>query len=296
MATPTLTHTRADLFRALGVLVEAPGRQHAALAELLGLPGPDSSDWTEAFVVQLVPYASVYLGAEGMLGGEAADRVAGFWRALRLPVPADPDHLAALLGLYATLIEQEEHEPPGARRVLRRQARAALLDEHLASWLLPYTDAMRYAGPPSYAAWADLLRLALVAEVAEVGVADRLSTHLLQAPRLPALQSGLDALIDGLLAPARSGVVITRAHLADAACGRGLAVRLGGRKPVLRALIELEPAGVLDWLAEHARLSAARHLAHGLTAGHAARHWADRAATTATLLEGAASTHKEDRK
>ena len=59
-----------ELFRALAALAEAPGPEHVRLAELLGLPGrPDPVEFTELFVLQLYPYASVYLGPEGMLGG-----------------------------------------------------------------------------------------------------------------------------------------------------------------------------------------------------------------------------------
>ncbi len=66
-----------ELLRSLGVLCEPPEAAHVAIAEALCLPGRiDAADHTELFGFQLVPYASVYLGAEGMLGGEAADRVA----------------------------------------------------------------------------------------------------------------------------------------------------------------------------------------------------------------------------
>ena len=77
------------------------------------------------------PYASVYLGAEGMLGGEARDRVAGFWRALGLVPPAEPDHLAALLGLYAALADAEEPRRTSRPAAAPAQARRALLHEHL---------------------------------------------------------------------------------------------------------------------------------------------------------------------
>ena len=94
-----------ELFRALAVLAEPPERPEVArLAELLDLGEPPSaSEYTETFVFQLYPYASVYLGAEGMLGGEARDRVAGFLSALGLAPPHEPDHLSTLLATYAQL-------------------------------------------------------------------------------------------------------------------------------------------------------------------------------------------------
>lgn len=285
--TPALSSTRAELFRALGVFIEPPGPEHARLAGVLGILAPSRSDWTEAFVVQLVPHASIYLGAEGMLGGEAADRVAGFWRALRQPVPADPDHLTSLLGLYATLTEAETGEPDEPRRVLWRQARAALLHEHLLSWLLLYTTAMTEVGPEPYAQWAELLRETLAAETAEVGAPQRQSMHLSDVPPLSAMADRLDAWLAELLAPAVSGVVLARADLGGAARRAGLALRLGDRRRMLGALLEQDPAATFGWLAGHAQIWANRHLADQPIAGPIAAYWADRAMATADLLVAA---------
>ncbi len=118
-----------ELLRALGSLIEPPSPQHAGVAAALGLPEPPSP-WEHQRVVasQRWPYASVYLGAEGMMGGEARARIAGFHRALgldrtlgsdrnRTPAAAEDgstdggnadgatevDHLPALLDLLASL-------------------------------------------------------------------------------------------------------------------------------------------------------------------------------------------------
>ena len=287
MISPPLTSTRANLFRAFGVLAEVPGPGHTRLATLLDISPPSRSDWTEAFVVQLVPHASIYLSADGMLGGEPADRVAGFWRALRLPVPSDPDHLTALLGLYATLLEAETNEPAGPRRVLWGEARAALLHEHLLSWMLVYTVAMTEVGPEAYAGWATLLRETLLVEAAEVGVPWRLPMHLRDVPPLSEAVDRLDALLDQLLAPARSGLVVTRAHLATAAHQGGLGLRLGDRRRMLRAMFEQDPLATLGWLIEQARSWAVRHRADENVAGPSTVFWAGHAAATVERLEGA---------
>ena len=97
-----------ELFRALACLAEAPEDETGRVADALGLgPLPAKSEYTETFLFQLYPYASVYLGAEGMMGGVARDRIAGFWRALRQTPPAEPDHMAVMLSLYAQLMEFE---------------------------------------------------------------------------------------------------------------------------------------------------------------------------------------------
>ena len=68
-----------EVFRALASLVEPSGPESQRLADLLELgPLPDGPQLSELFLFQLYPYASVYLGAEGMMGGEARDRIAGY--------------------------------------------------------------------------------------------------------------------------------------------------------------------------------------------------------------------------
>jgi hypothetical protein len=92
-----------------------------------------------------------------MLGGEARDRVAGFWRAIGLVPPAEADHLATLLGLYAELRERCEEETEPLRRSALDRASCALLWEHLVPWVPLYTQKMRAIGDEFYRAWAELL-------------------------------------------------------------------------------------------------------------------------------------------
>jgi nitrate reductase delta subunit len=277
----------ADVFRALGVLCEPPDDGHARVADALGLPGgPDPSEYTDVFVLHLYPYASVYLGADGMLGGEARDRVAGFWRALRLAPPAEPDHLAALLGLYAGLADREAGEGEAARRLLWRQARAALLHEHLISWLPPYLDRVEALAPPAYRVWAGLLRAALCEETVAAGPPDPISAHLRAAPQLPdPRRAGSQAFVTGLLAPVRCGMILTRADLARAARDLGLGMRVGERKFALAALVSQAPDAVLGWLAAEARTCSTRHAANAGVTGATARFWSDRAVGAAHLLD-----------
>src|ERR1051326_2391149 len=98
-----------EIFRALAVLVESfTGSEVVRLRKLLGFDRmPLASEHTETFVFQFYPYASVYLSTEGMLGGEARDRIAGFWRALGQTPPTEPDHLAIMLEAYARLSSPE---------------------------------------------------------------------------------------------------------------------------------------------------------------------------------------------
>ncbi|HZD02357.1 MAG TPA: molecular chaperone TorD family protein [Actinomycetes bacterium] len=276
-----------ELLRALGVLCEPPEPAHARVAEALCLPGPaDPADHTELFGFQLVPYASVYLGAEGMLGGEAADRVAGFWRALRLTPPPEPDHLAALLGLYATLGEAERGERDPARRALWLQARRALLWEQLLTWAVAYARAVAGAAAPFHAAWAELLERTLLAEAAGLEPPATPPLHLRDAPGLPEPGEGAGTLVGALLAPVRSGLILTRWDLARGAAGLGLGLRMGERAFALRSLLAQDPRATLAWLAGEAAGWAARHRRTEATLGDTGRHWRQRAeAAQALLLE-----------
>jgi TorA maturation chaperone TorD len=284
-----------DLLRALAALSEPPASAHVPLSEALELPAlPSASDYTELFLLQLVPYASVYLGAEGMIGGEACDRVAGFWRALGLTPPSEPDHLSALLGLYASLTEAERAEPGGPRRLALRRTRKALLWEHLLSWLPAYLAKATEIGSFAYWRWTRILSAVLESEMDELGAQERLPLHLRAAPPLSdPEEEGGSAFLDSLLAPVRSGMILARADLARASRDLGLGLRLGERRYALLALMSQDPAATLQWLSEEAEHWRQRHAGSEGLLGGIARHWRDRAGATATILSQMAHTLPE---
>lgn len=273
-----------ELVRTLGALCEAPAPEHEVLASALGLAAPDPEEWTRVFVLELPPYASIYLDAEGMIGGEARERIAGFWRALALAPPAEPDHLASLLGLYAALAEAERDQADPARSALCREARAALLWEHLASWLPVYLDALEALPGDAYSAWARLLREALADEAARLDQPAVLAAPLRAAPPLDVdAGAGLDELVRALLVPVRTGLVLAPADLGRVARELGLGLRLGERRTVLRTLLAQDPAGTCRWLATEAQRRAARPEPTWL-ASEISRFWTERAAAAAVLL------------
>jgi hypothetical protein len=280
-----------EVIRALGVLCEPPGSEHAHLAAVLDLPGPPSAEaYVDTFLLQAYPYASVYLGPEGMLGGDARDRVAGFWRALGFVPPPEPDHLAALLGLYAVLIEAEDHEPDAARAVLRRASRRALLWEHLLSWCPVYLDKVAAIATPGYRAWAALLARVLVEEARHVGPQERLPLALREADGLPPPDDTAGDWVKALLAPVRSGLLVTRADLARCAHGLDLGLRLGERAYILRALIEQDAGATVAWLADEADAAAVRYGSLAPELGSVTAFWRARAETTARTVRETLAT------
>ncbi|HEX8557945.1 MAG TPA: molecular chaperone TorD family protein [Pyrinomonadaceae bacterium] len=277
-----------ELFRALAVLVEPPDRPGAArVAEALGLGEPPAlSDYTDVFVFRLYPYASVYLGAEGMLGGEARDRVAGFLAALGQEPPPEPDHLALMLGAYAWLAEAEAAAPGAGPRESLRRARRAFLWEHLLSWLPVYLDKLETFAPAFYRRWGGTLRAALDAEAAQSGAPEALPLHLREAgagvadPRA----SSSEEFLKSLLAPARSGLILLRDDIARAARGLGAGVRAGERLFALRSLLGQDAPGALEHLAAEAEAWRSLHLRRRPAHGPVADWWAARAGATAKLL------------
>lgn len=274
--------SRADLFRGLGALCEAPGDEHIAISEALGIERPgDRVEEAATFMFEVHPYASVYLGDEGMLGGEARSRVSGFWLALGLTPPAEPDHLASLLGLLAALIDLEEAEQDPARALIRRQARSALVTEHLLPWIGPFLAAVGRVGTEHQIGWARVLRSALVAELDETGRPDLLPTALRAAAAVPGDPSEALALAT---APARTGMVLTRTELVRGARAIGVGTRMGERAYALRAMADQDAAGTLAWLSEQAAVQAASHALDREDLGVVAGWWQDRAAHSARML------------
>jgi hypothetical protein len=275
---------RAELFRSLGALTEGPTSTHAILGDALGLRGGvTDADNTDLFGFQLYPYASVYLGEEGMLGGEARDRVAGFWRALQLTPPAEPDHLATLLALYASLMEAEEAEAEETRREAWGRSRKALLWEHLLSWLPPYLEKMKEIASPFYAGWADLLAVALQEEAAALGRPDALPLHLRMSALAPLPNDG-KGLISWLLSPVQSGMILVRSDLQRAASDLNLGLRVDERRWVLQSLLGQDPEVALSWLAELPAHWADLHHRWLPVTGDVARYWIERTERAEALI------------
>lgn len=272
-----------ELLRALGTLIESPSPEHAPAAAALGLPAvPTPAEHGRVVSRQRYPYASVYLGAEGMMGGEARDRIAGFRRALGTPA-READHLSSLLGLLAALDEWRRAEADAARRALLAHARVALAWEHLATWTGPYLASFRGCGNAFYEAWAGLLGEALARLESELVLPDHLPAALKVAPALSdPRRDGGGAFIAGLLAPVRSGMILLRDDVVRLADDAGLACRAGERRYAIKSFLAQDPGPTLAWLADHADRWRARVAAGGPTL--IANWWSERAGVTARLL------------
>ena len=278
--------TPVELLRGLAVLAEPPSKEHDGIIAALGMQAaPSSSEYSDVFMFQLYPYASVHLGQEGMMGGDARERVAGFWTAVGQTPPAEPDHLSALLGLYVGLTEQiaiANAEGASAEAMLLDQSRGALMQEHLAPWVFAYLDRVVELTSGPYGEWAILLRDVLRSEVTSGGA---LPVHLREAPPLPdPREDGSEAFLAGLLAPVRSGAIFTRSDLGRIASTLDVGLRAGERRYALEHILAQDAPGVLTALSEEAGRQAMAHAAREEWLGGTACFLADRALRTQTLL------------
>ena len=97
-------------------------------------------------------------------------------------------------------------------------------------------------------------------------------------------------LVASILAPVRSGMVVTRADLVRAGEQLGLGVRRGERRFSLEALLDQEPAGTLAWLGRLAGEWVAIHRrSHPGALAPIGRWWAQRASDSAEVLAEAAT-------
>ncbi len=276
---------RTELLRALGAVASTPPPDCGPVAGSLGLPGLAAAEHTGVFVLSAPPHAAIHLGADGKLGGEGRDRVAGFWRVLGLTPPADPDHLGALLMLYAELGDAEAAVRGEPARERLRRAREALLWEHLWSWAPGYLTAVQRIGTPSLGLWARLTLTALAREAGRCAAPAALPLALRAAPPALAAAVGDNNLPDLLLAPVRSGIVLTREDLRAAADAAGTGYRIGERRYALQAMLDQDVAATLGWLTGFARQWASWHIGQQPVAGPDPRRWwAGRAAGTALTL------------
>jgi hypothetical protein len=273
---------RWELLRALGAVPDSPAAARC-VGPALGLDPVSDADHTDAFVLNCPPYAAIYLGPQGAIGGEGADRVAGFWRAIGLTPPAEPDHLAALLGLYARLGEAVAGARRPATAAALAQSQAVLFWEHLWPWLPAYLDAVTDLAVPALTRWADLARRAAAAEHGRLPACPRRPLALRAAP--PGAEQGTSVgdLVELMTVPVRCGLILTRRRLAEGASRAGVGFRIGERRFALRAMLEQDPRATLGWLAGEAGRWQRRHHDRG-PCDEVTAWWATRAARTGQVL------------
>lgn len=265
---------RSELIRAVGAAIYTPPPQADTVCAALDLPVISSADHTEAFVLLMPPHAAIHLGPEGQLGGEGLDRIEGFWRALGLSRLRDADHLGVLLMSYADLATI--HPDGGDRRA------AALFGEHIWSWAPGYLTELCDLGIASITAWAELALEICHDERQHLPEPAELPLALRGAPPAITPELEFDDLLDALISPIRSGLILNHRTLAAAATRAGLGYRRGERRYALKAMLNQDPEATLHQLAQDAERQANRR--SSTDPSEVGSWWARRASATSTAL------------
>jgi TorA maturation chaperone TorD len=269
------------LFPSLGELVESPGVEHARVARMLGLPGEATrKDYTNLFVVQLFPYASIYVSANGLAGGPIRDEVARYHRLLNAPVPEEPDHISSLLKWYGHL--QTALAGYGNEAQIR-DVRQSFFWSCIASWLPVYLLRAREIGSPVYRAWAEVTLDVLEAEAVQIGIPATAPAPLLTAPALPSVREPV-AFVESLLVPVTSGVILCRADLGRCAAEHRLVVRVADRRHNIKSFLAENASGVCTWLSAEALRQADNIRMLPAAFGPIREFWTRRAETTANAI------------
>jgi TorA maturation chaperone TorD len=275
-----------ELLRTLGGLLSSPDATVSRLATALELPAsPTPAEYAFVFQSQLRPYASIYLSADGEPGGEARDRIAGFWRAVSDTPPPEPDHLGSMLTFYAGLLEREDRESDEALRHAVARIRKAFLWEQLLTWLPGYTTKIDLLAPQPYRRWAQLLEQAISRETWRAGAVASVPATLqrLQEGGDPAT-GDIDALVRYLTAPARSGLILAPLDLERAADELHVPTPTGDVRSGLCALAAIRLNALLNWAAAEAHRWEQRHERSRDLLPALTDHWMRRARATRALL------------
>jgi TorA maturation chaperone TorD len=276
------------LFSSLGEIIEAPGTEQARLARMLGLPGePDRHEFTNLFVVQLFPYASIYLSSNGLAGGAPRKRAAEYWTLVGRIAPPEPDHATALLKLYGALHPTVHGDFLSVSSATEK--RRAVFWESIAPWLPMYLLRMRELGTTLYKAWSDVAFDVIEAEAAQLTAPAVTTSFLASAPMSPPVSEPA-AFIDSLFAPAVSGLILCRVDLGRCAATNHLTLRMADRRHTLKMLLTEDTSAVCAWL--HAEIMRQaenlRRLPDALAPVRA--HWVQRAEASA---RGVAEFHAQ---
>ena len=224
---------------------------HPELMQALGLGDFTRDVHTEVFVLDLKPFASIYLSKIATLGGEVQDVIAGYYRAVGMSVPKDPDSMYQMLshyeGLLHCLVQDEQADLYERTAHLRR----AFLHEQILPWIPFYLTALG----DSYeflALFSESLMEFFRFEVEDLNVEVGTLMPLVLAERefLKATGGPDEMLLDvkALVSPFPSGLILTQKDLFRCARESDAVTRVGTKSFMLETLLGQKPKEVLEWL------------------------------------------------
>lgn len=173
------------------------------------------ADHHQLFGMTLLPYESVFLTVEGLLGGprsEALLRVYGRLGYRPVHHSASPDHLSTQLGLLAFLAGAEADAWADGERetaIQLRDEQRGFLEQHLLRWLPPFAAALQEADAGFYGATGELTLAFTADHLEDLGVEETEFALPEPAAILDDPETSLRDIAGYLLTPLHSGVFLT---------------------------------------------------------------------------------------
>lgn len=276
----------AEVASALAEVVSA-STVSVEIADAMGCMGVSSGDLYKAFIKDLPPFASIYLSDDGNIGGEPRSVIAGFYRALSQPIPADPDHLSNLLSLLAgilnALAESIGSQSPEKAESINR-AKDVIVGDHILSWFPAYLLRANEVFPSSLKNW-----VSLALDYSSI-LSTQISNELGQAESVDSSVANFDIdrndvgqLVSMLTSPGRSGLIVTLSDIEEIARELSLPLRVGRKRFVLEDLFATRSS---DILVAFEFLARRQHQVFNSNLGEfpALKIWVDRASHTKELL------------
>lgn len=203
-----------------------------------------AADHEALFGMNVLPYASVFLEPNAMLGGDVTSEVNHFRElgGLRATGSDPSDHIASELELLGHLARSSVTEDASLL--------CDFVDRHVLSWLPSFAHAVRTESHPFYSHVADLTVAEVVAQRLALERESKVEAHeLVTAPLLlEDSDTGLDDIARFLTTPVWCGFYLSRASISRLSRGGRLPHGFGGRSQMMATL--LRSAAAYDGLAQ----------------------------------------------
>lgn len=211
-----------------------------------------AADYYDLFHLNVFPYASLFLDADGQLGGPASDAAQRLFRQVGYVADTareSADHIGHALGLLAFLTGAEadaweDNRADEAARMQHRQRR--FVDTSLLWWLPALAHAVRRHNHPFYALLGDITLDLVLDHRAVLGPSEEPAAPMLPLPDPPALlddaKTGLKDIAAYLTTPAWSGFYLTRADISRLGRAEHLPRGFGARVQMLTNLLRAAAA------------------------------------------------------
>lgn len=219
------------------------------LAEHLPDPYDEDESAAEHFRLlgrEIPPHESLFLDADGLLGGPVAERVLADYRRCGFrpdPNASGADAISEELGLLAFLSGAEADAwEDGKAGVAQRMAdlQGEFLAEHLLAWLHPFALAVQAEESPFYAALAGLLVEMVAEQATAIHPAGR-GQPPVALPEAPDLlndeAAGLREIAAYLTAPPLSGIYLSRGAIGRVGRAHRLPRGFGTKAQMLETLL-----------------------------------------------------------